>query len=141
MSNLKREIKMEEQKRIKGFFIGILAGGAVGAIVALLYAPQSGRDFREDISVKKNKLVDDAGRYLKKKKDRSSEIVAEGKKKAERALEGAKKKLDAVKNKSERIIAGGKEKIAHESMLITDAIKAGIEAYRGERNSLSQLQN
>ena len=28
---------------LKGLVIGVLAGGAVGALIALLYAPKSGR--------------------------------------------------------------------------------------------------
>jgi gas vesicle protein len=29
---------------LKGLVIGLMAGGAVGAIIALLYAPKSGRE-------------------------------------------------------------------------------------------------
>jgi len=37
---------------LKGLIIGVLAGGAVGALVALLYAPKSGRELRADIKEK-----------------------------------------------------------------------------------------
>jgi gas vesicle protein len=32
---------LNENGYVKGLFIGLLAGGAVGALVALLYAPKS----------------------------------------------------------------------------------------------------
>jgi gas vesicle protein len=38
---------MEDNNRgTKGFLLGLLAGGVVGGIVALLYAPKSGRELR-----------------------------------------------------------------------------------------------
>ncbi len=126
----------KEMKTAKGLIIGILAGSVAGALTALLYAPKSGKELRKDISEKKDKMIDDAGRYLKDKKDHASEMLTEGKKKAESAIEETKKKIDEVKVKTGRFFSGGKEKIATETMLISDAVKAGIEAYRGERNSL-----
>ena len=35
----------------KGLMMGFLAGGIVGAVVALLYAPKAGRELRNDIRV------------------------------------------------------------------------------------------
>ena len=32
-----------------GFLKGLLLGGTIGAVLALLYAPKSGREMREDI--------------------------------------------------------------------------------------------
>ena len=36
----------------KVFFMGLLAGGAIGALLALLYAPKSGKELRADIKAK-----------------------------------------------------------------------------------------
>lgn len=36
--------------KTRNFFIGTLVGGIVGSIAALLFAPKSGKELREDIS-------------------------------------------------------------------------------------------
>jgi gas vesicle protein len=50
---------MSQNNSVKGFLIGFLAGGTVGAIVALLTAPKSGKELRVDIKQK-------SGEYLEK---------------------------------------------------------------------------
>ncbi|KXK04649.1 MAG: gas vesicle protein [Chlorobi bacterium OLB4] len=44
---------MDDNKMAKGMMIGFITGGIVGSIIALLYAPKSGRELRADIKVKK----------------------------------------------------------------------------------------
>lgn len=56
---------------IKGIAIGVLAGGIVGAIVALLTAPQSGKELRGDIKNKSEDYYDNAEKYISKKKKES----------------------------------------------------------------------
>src|SRR5690625_3499931 len=41
---------MSDQINSKDFIIGTLVGGIVGATVALLFAPKSGRDLRADLN-------------------------------------------------------------------------------------------
>ena len=49
---------------LKGLVIGMLAGGAVGAIVALLYAPKSGRELRADLKERADEFREDADEYI-----------------------------------------------------------------------------
>lgn len=44
-------------KRIFGFFLGGLVGAAIGAGVALLFAPESGEELRADIRSRGDELV------------------------------------------------------------------------------------
>jgi len=44
----------------KGLLIGFLTGAAVGSIIALLYAPKSGKELRSDIKNKSQEFMDDA---------------------------------------------------------------------------------
>jgi gas vesicle protein len=46
-------------KKINGFFISFLLGGAIGSVIALLYAPKSGKLLRNDISRKTNELIEE----------------------------------------------------------------------------------
>ncbi|MCU6707568.1 YtxH domain-containing protein [Paenibacillus sp. J5C_2022] len=41
-----------------GFFLGALAGGVIGSIAALLLAPKSGKELREDIAQQAQKVGD-----------------------------------------------------------------------------------
>jgi gas vesicle protein len=76
----------DDYKRIAGSF---LLGGVIGAIIALLYAPQSGRDTRKDITKKAKRvkreavdLIDDTidgiQDFADDMKDRASDIIERG---------------------------------------------------------------
>jgi gas vesicle protein len=69
---------LEEKGAAKGFLLGILAGGITGGLIALLYAPKSGRELRQDIGRKKDELIDDAEEYLDIAKNKASDIIASG---------------------------------------------------------------
>jgi gas vesicle protein len=51
-----------------GFGIGLLAGAVIGGVIALLYAPQSGKETRQQI---KEKATEIAGAV----KDKTTEVV------------------------------------------------------------------
>lgn len=135
----------EEKGMAKGLFIGFLAGGVVGGIIALLYAPKSGKEFRADIKLKKDEMIDDAEEYLdiakhkaqdmiNEGKKRSEELISEAKKKAGNLLEDANKILNVAKEKTATAYETTKGKVSEESSKVKDAIKAGVEAYKDERN-------
>jgi len=76
----------DDYKKIAGSF---LLGGVIGAIIALLYAPQSGRDTRRDITKKAKRvkreavdLIDDTidgiQDFADDMKDRASDIIERG---------------------------------------------------------------
>ena len=60
---------------IKGFLIGFLTGGTVGAIIALLTAPKSGKELRGDIKQKSEEYFDEAGKYLADAKTKAGELI------------------------------------------------------------------
>lgn len=71
---------MSENNMGKGLLIGFLAGGAVGAVLALLYAPKSGKELRNDIKVKADGYLDEAEKYIAEAKDKAKDLINEGKK-------------------------------------------------------------
>ncbi len=70
----------EEKGMGKGLLIGILAGATVGSIIALLYAPKSGKKLREDIKTKSQDFIDDADKYISNAKEKASQLVNDVKK-------------------------------------------------------------
>ncbi|TCN01415.1 gas vesicle protein [Paenibacillus sp. BK033] len=41
---------MASSKQTKGFLLGAIAGGIIGSVTALLFAPKAGKELRHDIS-------------------------------------------------------------------------------------------
>ena len=130
----------------KGFLIGFLAGGAIGAVVALLTAPKSGRELRADIKSKSEEYFDEAEKYLSDAKDKARELINEGKKKSEKIIHDARSKSEYILKDAEKafkdakvktadVYATGKEKFESEAERIKSSVKAGVDAYKEAKNS------
>lgn len=76
----------------KGLLVGFLTGAAVGSLIALLFAPKSGKELREDIKSKSQEFMDDADKYIANAKDKASELINEGKKNQKNWLQRLRKK-------------------------------------------------
>ena len=129
-----------------GFLIGLIAGGALGAIFGLLYAPKSGKELREDIRTKSNEYLDDADKYIEDAKVRaknlindgkkkSDELIADAKVKSEELLKEAQKIFDDAKSKASKTVAKKKENLETEGTRLKSAVKAGVEAYKETKKS------
>ncbi|MBS4027814.1 MAG: YtxH domain-containing protein [Ignavibacteriales bacterium] len=99
----------------KGLIVGFLVGGIAGAITALLLAPKSGRELREDIKQKSGEL-----------KDKAKTIISDTAQKAKSVFD----KGEEVYEESSDIVEGA---IATTTKF-TDAVRAGYEAFKDERN-------
>jgi len=130
----------------KGLLLGFLAGGALGAILALLYAPKSGKELRADIKLKTDDYLDEAEKYLAEAKDRAKDLINEGRKKSEKIITDAKSKSDEILKDAEKIFYDaksktteayqhGKEKVESETGRIKESVKAGIDAYKEAKKS------
>ena len=126
-------MRQDNSGMLKGLIIGLLAGGAVGALVALLYAPKSGRELRADIKEKADGLMDGAEEYLSAAKSRAGEIVSDAKKRSDQLITEAKHKADTLLEDADKIISDARTKvgpIAAEGARLKNAVKAGIDAFR-----------
>lgn len=130
----------------KGVIIGFLAGGALGAALALLYAPKTGRELREEIKLKKDDYLDEAEKYLAEAKDKAIDLINDGKKRSEKLIKDAKIKSDELLKDAEKILTdarsktgdmvkSGKEKVDDKTSQIKSAVKAGVDAYKEAKKS------
>jgi gas vesicle protein len=87
--------------------VSFVAGVAIGAVLALLYAPKSGQEMRENIADLTEDAVDKIKEYAKE----------------------AQEKIKAA-------IEDGKETIVEKKSVLASAIEAGREAMQKERSSL-----
>jgi gas vesicle protein len=100
----------EESGRIAGCTIlAFFIGGLVGAGVALLLAPQSGKEIRQKI-----------------------------KELADEAKEKAAKYAEEVKSKATSAVEKGKELVEEKKSLISTAVEAGKGAYVKEKEKLGK---
>ena len=121
---------------VKGIVIGLLAGGAIGAVLALLYAPKSGKELRADIKEKTDDLLDDAEGYVHAAKARAGEIVSEAKKRSDQLITDARKKAGSLIEDADKVLTDAKQKVVpavEEGVRIKNALKAGVDAYKEER--------
>jgi gas vesicle protein len=96
---------MSEGNRTADRLTYLLIGAGIGAVVALLFAPKSGRELRREIA------------------DLSLKTIDKGKEAAH-----------ALGSKVSGGIEGARESVEHEKGQIAKAIEAGKQAYREERH-------
>ncbi len=115
------------------FFKGFLFGGIAGAIIALLYAPKSGKEVREDIRKISADLTDDAQVTLKSAQQKAETLFEETKKQLEELRKEAESALADAKQKAADGVVKGKTAIKSEGRRLSDAIDAGVGAYKKEK--------
>ena len=104
----------------------LLIGGGIGAILALLFAPKSGQDLRNDIADATRKGIDRsreaaldlqqrAGEYYEATRDRASELYSTASDKVGEAAQTAR------------------EAAARQAGSVSAAIEAGKRAYQDEK--------
>jgi gas vesicle protein len=124
-----------ENNQGKGLLIGLLIGGAIGALAGLLFAPKSGRELRQDIKSKSDEYLDDAERYVNDAKTKAKDLINEGKRRSEKLISDAKTKSDELLKDAEKVFKEAKTKVTDESDKFKTALKAGVDAYKESKSS------
>ncbi len=129
---------MSEQNNIaKGLLVGFLSGAVVGGILALLYAPKSGKELRSDIRKKSGEIAADVDEYLKEAQIKARQLINEGKEKSSMLIADAKAKADHLIADAESLMSEARSRVKNEGTKLRSAIQAGVEAYREERTKES----
>ena len=118
-----------------GFFKGILFGGVIGAIAALLLAPKTGREMREDICRHSSDLKDDIEQKLELAVKKAEDILTESKRKLENFKNEAKTGLKDLEDAAASKYIGGNDALKDEKGRLRGAIHAGVAAYKDEKES------
>jgi gas vesicle protein len=127
---------MAEEKNgmAKGLIIGFLAGGVVGAVIALLYAPKPGKELRSDIKKKASNLAEDANEYIKAATTKGKELINQGKSRSEQLVTETKEKAEHILDDAEKVLSGIRERATTEGGKVKAAFRAGVDAYKSEKN-------
>ena len=109
---------MSEQNNDGAFLGGLLIGGAIGAIAALLYAPRTGKDTRKILKKSLEnlpELADDLSDYLQANADQLSDNARRnGDDTLQRLQEAIAAGLEATQDEAQRL-----EKIPEEELLVS----------------------
>jgi gas vesicle protein len=82
---------MSDRDEFGAFLIGFVVGGLTGAVVALLFAPQSGEETRTYIKEKSIELRDKAAEQAELVASKAEKLAEEAKVRGKEAIEGVKK--------------------------------------------------
>ncbi|MCE2502908.1 MAG: YtxH domain-containing protein [Chlorobi bacterium] len=130
----------------KGMLIGLLTGGALGAALALLYAPKSGRELRADLAEKTNTYVDKTGDAINNASEKARQIVNDGRQRAEHIIEDAREKASSLLSDAERIVNDARAKaqetankaqsdVKDQAGKVANATRSGMKAFKDELKS------
>jgi gas vesicle protein len=82
---------MADRDDFGAFLIGFVVGGLTGAVVSLLYAPQSGEETRAVIKEKSIELRDKAAEQAELVASKAEKFAGEAKVRGKEAIDGVKK--------------------------------------------------
>lgn len=104
----------------------LIVGGGIGAIIALLFAPKSGQELRED-------LADATRKGIEKSKETASQLQEKAGDYYEVSREKASELYDTATEKAGELTEKAKAAAARTANPFSAAIEAGKDAYTQEK--------
>ena len=116
--------------QIEGFIKGIILGGAIGAVIGILFAPQSGRKTRADISGKAEDLLAKAKEEYEATLDKSNKAYESAVKQLKHLEASTKEKVGEMEEKVGELTELGKEALHDTKSHLTKAVHAAVHAFK-----------
>jgi gas vesicle protein len=104
----------------------LIIGGGIGAVIALLFAPKSGKELREDIADASRKGIEKGREAASQLQERAGEYYEAGREKASDLYQSAQGKASEYSEKA-------KAAAARTANPFSAAIEAGKDAYTAEK--------
>jgi gas vesicle protein len=124
-------------------FTYFLAGASVGALVALLFAPKSGRELRGDISDATRRSIDYTQENARALTEKASDVYTTGREKASSIYATGREKASdlyaAGREKTQSLIETGRGAVGEQRARVAAAIEAGKQAYREKKSEALAL--
>lgn len=112
-----------ENKNAPKVAAAFLFGAVVGGVIALLYAPKSGKETREDIS-------DQVNNYVKKAGKTKNKIIDKAKKLSNDMVGQTEKIYSDIRKYKDGKYSGTAEKIEGEITRLRRAIRVAVDSYK-----------
>ncbi len=116
--------------QIEGFVKGIILGGLIGAAIGILYAPQSGRKTRADISGKAEELLTKARGEYEAALKKSGKAYESALKQLKQLESSAKEKFGEMEEKVDELTELGKEALHDTKSHLTKAVNEAVHAFK-----------
>lgn len=116
--------------QIEGFIKGMILGGAIGAVIGILYAPQSGRKTREDINRKAEELLTKAKEEYEATLKKSSKAYESAVKQLKHLESSTKEKVGELEEKVDELTQLGKQAFHDTKGNLTKAANAAVQAFK-----------
>jgi gas vesicle protein len=113
------KMKNEDGAKMAAAF---LIGGAVGAAIALLYAPQSGRETRKDISRTARRVKDQAVDLVEEAMDTVDDFIDDTKDMVTDIVSRGAELSDAARKEIVKTLEQGRKELEKQKNRITEAI-------------------
>jgi gas vesicle protein len=116
--------------QIEGFVKGMILGGLIGAVIGILYAPQSGRKTREEISEKAEELLAKAKKEYETTLKKSGKAYESAVRQLKQMESSAKEKVGEMEEKVDELTDLGKEALHETRGQLTKAVSAAAHAFK-----------
>jgi gas vesicle protein len=114
----------------EGFIKGIILGGAIGAVIGILYAPQSGRKTRQDIDRKAKDLLAKAKEEYEITLKKSNKAYKSAVKELKHLESSTREKVGEMEEKVDELTELGKEALHDTKGHLTKAVAAAAHAFK-----------
>jgi gas vesicle protein len=115
-----------EDSNVSSKITYLVVGGAIGAVIALLFAPKSGKELREDIADASRKGIEKSKEAAAQLQERAGEYYETGREKASELYQTAQGKAGELSEKA-------RAAAARTTNPFSAAVEAGKEAYTQEK--------
>jgi gas vesicle protein len=122
---MRREYEREDSS-VSTKLTYLLIGGGIGAVIALLFAPKSGVELREDIADVTRKGLEKSKETAAQLQERAGEYYEVGKERASELYQTGREKAGEIAGKA-------RSAAANTANPFTAAVEAGKEAYSAEK--------
>ncbi len=113
----------------------LIAGGAIGAGLALLFAPKSGREMRRDISEVTNSSLEKTRETVDKIRENASGYYETTKDKANELYNAVATKAEAVADDLKALPETAESAISQKVNQISSAVEAGQKEYKSKSSN------
>jgi len=116
--------------QIEGFVKGVFLGGVIGAVLGILFAPQSGRRTRRDINRTAEELLAKAKQEYDAALKKSGKAYESTVKQLKHLESSTKDKVGEMEEKVEELTELGKEAFHETKDHLKKAVNAAVHAFK-----------
>lgn len=86
------------------FLLGLTAGASLGAVIALLYAPDTGKNTRDRLSFRMQAYIEDLRASVDRLKEKQQEITSKAKEEGNKVVRDAQARADQLIQEAESLL-------------------------------------